>query len=86
MKSVIKNKGEPVKFYDGYSSCPIFIGNKKLLLAEFKYDNKLAETFFNDQEKPRRSFYHLKKDFFPFTYWTLMPRGLWAGKDGLRIW
>jgi sulfide:quinone oxidoreductase len=25
--------------YDGYSSCPMFVGDKKLMLIEFKYDN-----------------------------------------------
>jgi hypothetical protein len=28
--------------YDGHAACPIFVGGGKLLLAEFKYDSKLA--------------------------------------------
>jgi len=35
------NKGKPCYHYDGYAGCPIFTGNKKLLLAEFGYDGKL---------------------------------------------
>ena len=56
------------------------------MLAEFKYNNVLAETFFRDQERPRIPFYYLKKDFFPWTYWNMVPRGIWAGKDGLKTW
>ena len=26
------------KKYEGYASCPLFVGKKKLILAEFKYD------------------------------------------------
>jgi len=66
--------------YNGYSGCPIFVGDKKLMMAEFKYDNVVDQTFFNNQEKPRRIFYYLKKSFFPFAYWNLMPRGLWYGQ------
>ena len=62
------------------------MGGKKLMLAEFKYDGELAESFTNTQEKPNRLFYHLKKDFFPFAYWKLVPRGIWCGKDGFKIW
>jgi hypothetical protein len=82
---VILQKEEPTKKYDGYASCPIFVGDKKLILAEFKYGNEVSETFFNDQEKPRRVFYHLKKDFFPFAYWNLVPKGIWAGRNGIKI-
>lgn len=35
--------------YDGYASCPLFVGDKKLILAEFKYDGVVDETFYNDQ-------------------------------------
>jgi len=65
--------------YDGYNSCPLYTGDKKLMLMEFKYDNIPKETFFNNQEKPRRSFYYFKKDIFPFVYWNFMPSGNWFG-------
>lgn len=32
--------------YDGYSSCPLFVGDKKLMMVEFKYNNLSAETFY----------------------------------------
>jgi sulfide:quinone oxidoreductase len=31
--------------YDGYTACPIFVGGKKLLMAEFKYNGELASSF-----------------------------------------
>lgn len=72
------------KKYNGYSSCPLFVGGNKLVLAEFLYDKKVDETFFSDQEKPRRLFYYMTKYWFPFAYWKLMPRGLWKGREGIR--
>ena len=54
------------------------------MLAEFKYDGEIAETFFDDQEKPRMSFYYLKKYLFPLVYWKLVPRGLWNGRKGIK--
>ncbi|EAS07915.1 FAD-dependent pyridine nucleotide-disulfide oxidoreductase (macronuclear) [Tetrahymena thermophila SB210] len=69
--------------YEGYTSCPIFTGDKKLILAEFKYDSVVDETFYRHQDKPHRLFYHLKKDFFPFAYWNLMARGIWYGREGI---
>lgn len=38
-----KGKGK----YDGYSSCPMFVGDNKLLMIEFKYDGIPAETFYS---------------------------------------
>ncbi len=35
--------------YDGYASCPLFTGDKNLMLAEFKYDGEISETFLTDQ-------------------------------------
>lgn len=73
----------PAKF-EGYASCPLFVGKKKLILAEFKYDGVIDETFFNDQEKPRFIFYLMKRFIFPLAYWFFVPRGLWAGRKGIR--
>lgn len=70
--------------YEGYASCPLFVGRNKLLLAEFKYDGVVDETFFADQEKPRYFFYLMKKYFFPLAYWQFVPRGLWSGRSGIR--
>ncbi|KAK6204038.1 hypothetical protein LQW54_008499 [Pestalotiopsis sp. IQ-011] len=68
--------------YDGYASCPLLTGHGELMLCEFKYGGVPKETFaglFGGQEKPRRAFYHLKKDFFPFVYWNSFVKGTWFG-------
>lgn len=40
--------------FNGYGSCPLFTGDNKLMLAEFKYDGKACETFTKKQEKPNK--------------------------------
>ena len=76
----------PDAVYDGYTSCPLLTEYGKVLLAEFKYGPEPKETFGNwfgiDQAIPRRSFYHLKKDFFPWVYYNAMVKGNWAGPKG----
>jgi NADPH-dependent 2,4-dienoyl-CoA reductase/sulfur reductase-like enzyme len=76
----------PDAVYDGYTSCPLLTEYGKVLLAEFKYGGEPKETFGNwfgiDQATPRRSFYYLKKDFFPWVYYNSMVKGEWAGPKG----
>lgn len=72
--------------YDGYTSCPLLTGYGELLLAEFKYGLVPAESFANsigDQATPRRVFYHLKKDVFPWVYFNYYVKGKWFGPSGL---
>jgi sulfide:quinone oxidoreductase len=77
---------KPDAVYDGYTSCPLLTEYGKVLLAEFKYGGVPKETFGNwfgvDQATPRRSFYYLKKDFFPWVYYNSMVKGEWAGPKG----
>ncbi|KAJ5168808.1 Sulfide:quinone oxidoreductase [Penicillium canariense] len=77
---------EPDAIYDGYTSCPLLTEYGKVLLAEFKYGGEPKETFGDwfgiDQATPRRAFYHLKKDFFPWVYYNAMVKGNWAGPKG----
>ncbi|CAE6416834.1 unnamed protein product [Rhizoctonia solani] len=72
--------------YDGYTSCPLITGYDQLMLAEFVYGLKpkesFAELFGIDQIVPRKAFYHLKKDFFPWVYWSRMVKGEWFGPKG----
>ncbi|BCS18143.1 NAD(P)/FAD-dependent oxidoreductase [Aspergillus puulaauensis] len=71
--------------YDGYTSCPLTTEYGKVLLAEFKYGGVPKETFKwlgLDQATPRRAFYHLKKDFFPWVYFRSMVKGTWGGPSG----
>jgi len=81
--------------YDGYASCPLVIGQKKLMMLEFMYGGVLKETFSPDTGKfpwkfigtdgpmQYRFFYFLKEQVFPYVYWTFWPRGLWYGTDGV---
>jgi len=71
--------------YDGYTSCPLLTEYGKVMLAEFTYGGKPKETFSFlgiDQAVPRRAFYYLKKDFFPWVYFQSMVKGTWAGPKG----
>jgi NADPH-dependent 2,4-dienoyl-CoA reductase/sulfur reductase-like enzyme len=77
---------EPETVYDGYTSCPLLTEYGKVLLAEFKYGGEPDETFGKwlgiDQGTPRRAFYYLKKDFFPWVYYKSMVKGTWGGAKG----
>lgn len=76
----------PSATYNGYTSCPLLTEYGKVMLAEFKYGGEPYETFgrFVDQGEPRRAFYHLKKDFFPWVYYNSMVKGTWAGPKGWK--
>ena len=72
--------------YDGYTSCPLLTEYGKVLLAEFAYGGEPKETLGKwlgiNQAIPRRAFYHLKKDFFPWIYYSSMVKGTWGGPNG----
>lgn len=72
--------------YEGYTSCPLLTGEGKVMLAEFKYGGVPDETFKRwlgvDQGVPRRGFYYLKKEFFPWVYFNSMVKGTWEGRNG----
>ncbi|KAB5513516.1 hypothetical protein GE09DRAFT_1162129 [Coniochaeta sp. 2T2.1] len=75
----------PALQYDGYTSCPLTTEYGKVMLAEFKYGGVPKETFGLlgiDQAVPRRAFYYMKKDFFPWVYKKFMVKGTWAGPKG----
>ncbi|KAF2848291.1 sulfide-quinone oxidoreductase-like protein [Plenodomus tracheiphilus IPT5] len=84
--SAIEGK-EPVASYDGYTSCPLLTGENKVMLAEFKYGGVPKETFGKmfgiDQGVPRKAFFYLKKDFFPWVYGKYHVEGRWGGPKGL---
>lgn len=61
--------------YDGYTSCPVVTGYGRLILAEFDYDHRPAETFPFDQSKERWSMWLLKKYGLPWMYWHGMLKG-----------
>lgn len=63
------------KKYDGYTSCPLVTGYRSLVMAEFDYDGKPAETFPIDQSKERYSMFLVKKHLLPKLYWYGMLKG-----------
>lgn len=83
LKEVMKGQ-KPTGMYDGYTSCPIVTGYKTCILAEFGYDEQPLETFPFDQGKERRTMFHLKKDVFPWLYWSPHINGYWGGPKPLR--
>jgi sulfide:quinone oxidoreductase len=72
--AAMQGKPLPAK-YDGYTSCPLITGIGKLVLAEFDYNKKPAETFPVDQSKERWSMWILKRYLLPLFYWHGMLRG-----------
>ena len=65
----------PPASYDGYASCPLATGYGKLVLAEFDYDGRPAESFPFDQSQERYSMWALKAYALPEMYWNGMLRG-----------
>lgn len=61
--------------YDGYSSCPLVTSRGRVILAEFDYEGKPAETFPFDQSKERWSMWLLKAYMLPQLYWHGMLKG-----------
>ena len=61
--------------YNGYASCPIITGYGSVVLAEFDYDGKPAESFPFNQAKERWSMWLLKKYGLPILYWRGMLKG-----------
>lgn len=92
---LVRNLGQalegkvPDAVYDGYTSCPLLTEYGKVMLAEFKYGAQPKETFGSlfgiDQGVPRRAFYHLKKDFFPWVYYNAYVKGTWEGPKGFSF-
>ncbi len=61
--------------YNGYTSCPVITGYGKVILTEFDYHFKPAETFPINQAKERYSMYLLEKNILPWLYWHGMLKG-----------
>jgi hypothetical protein len=77
--------------YDGYASCPLFLEEGKLMLAEFRdyidengdVKKEIDESFLpGKQTIPRNEFYKLALSFTKI-YRLLAVQGLWYGKNGI---
>jgi sulfide:quinone oxidoreductase len=64
------------RYYNGYTSCPIITGFRKVMLAEFGYGGKLMPSFPVDPTVERRTMWLLKKHFLPFMYWKGLLQGI----------
>ena len=89
LKRVNSGNMERVK-YDGYASCPLYLEEGKLMLAEFRDyidDNGVAQKALDEsflegkQNIPRKEFYHLGLQFTKIYAYAL--KGRLFGKDGL---
>ncbi|KAJ9048140.1 hypothetical protein DSO57_1038039 [Entomophthora muscae] len=71
--------------YDGYTSCPLLVGNSELILAEFSgYTGQPQETLPYDQAKPSRLSYFITSSIIPRLYWDGLLKGHWHGPSKLR--
>ncbi|KAI9033621.1 hypothetical protein CLU79DRAFT_724613 [Phycomyces nitens] len=80
-------KGEKVEqaVYDGYTSCPLIVGRKELILAEFSgYTGQPLETFPVDQRKISNVSQFLNKEVIPAIYWNALLDGTWVGPGKFR--
>jgi eukaryotic sulfide quinone oxidoreductase len=88
-------KGKPLTAkYNGYASCPLVMGKKRVILAEFGYGGKILETFNSETGQfpytlfgqtgsiQERFFMFLKTDGFPYCYWNMWTKGKWYGTTG----
>lgn len=66
--------------YEGYTACPIFVGNNKLMMCEFKYGLVPHESFSYKQDIPNGFYYWAKKWLFPRVYMKLVKKNWWFGR------
>jgi len=70
--------------YDGYTSCPLPVGDNKGIIAEFNYDGKPQETCPWDQSRPSLANFMLKTYVLPVLYWQSFLKGDWEGPWAVR--
>ncbi|CAF1424080.1 unnamed protein product [Rotaria magnacalcarata] len=84
LSNLMFGTNNPVRKYDGYTSCPLVTGYNKCILAEFDFDGNPLETLPINQGKERRLSYILKKDVMPTMYWKMLITGNWNGPAVFR--
>jgi sulfide:quinone oxidoreductase len=70
--------------YDGYTSCPLPVGNGKAIIAEFNYDLQPQETLPWDQSQPSTANFLIKAYALPTLYWKSFLKGQWEGPWKIR--
>lgn len=69
--------------YNCYSSCPLIVSFRHVVLAEFTPEGPL-ETMPLNQAKPRYISFLLKRYILPFIYWNFALKGKWLGPATMR--
>jgi sulfide:quinone oxidoreductase len=81
----IQGKKQEQAVYDGYTSCPLVVGRKELILAEFSgYTGLPLETLPLDQRKVSSLYQFLNKEVIPPMYWNGLLKGTWTGPTTVR--
>ena len=79
---LLNSKDISDKLYNGYSSCPLVTGYRKMVLAEFDYDKnfipdpKLKQMLVFNSDKEHWRLWMLKKYMLPYLYWNKMMKGV----------
>lgn len=69
--AAIDGKQAPAS-YDGYAACPVTTSLGRVMLCEFSYGGVITPSFSGDPRLPRRSYWWLKKYYFPRLYWRML--------------
>ncbi|ETN85083.1 hypothetical protein NECAME_19587, partial [Necator americanus] len=82
LSAVMEGKEPPAK-YDGYASCPLIVGRRLGILAEFNSKGRM-ETLPINQSIPRYYAFLMKRYLMPFLYWNFLVKGRWNGPATIR--
>jgi sulfide:quinone oxidoreductase len=82
--ALLEGRKEGGAEYNGYTSCPLFTGKDKLILAEFDYNLQPKETFLFNQGKENKWMAYLTAELIPKIYWDRMVVGKWTGPGKYR--
>ncbi len=77
MKNVLNGK-EPSANYNGYSVCPVFTGDNKMLFTESLFGYPY-QSFFTSNMRPKWFYYFFTRYIMPVFYWRYIPQGKWHG-------
>ncbi|CAJ0605091.1 unnamed protein product [Cylicocyclus nassatus] len=82
LTAAMEGKELPAK-YDGYASCPIIVGKRRGMLAEFNSKGPM-ETLPINQAKPGFYAFLMKRYLMAFLYWNFLVKGWWNGPSTIR--
>lgn len=70
--------------YHGYAACPVTTSKGKVMICEFSYGGVVTPSFPLDPRKPRRSYWGLKRYYFPTLYWRMLKGNMGPYNSGRR--